>query len=72
MLLGNLDEKQINSVLVLLKALQQPVVSGSLPTEKQVVEWSDKYMKLYSASPKLYHKMGAVDLLKKLKDGDWQ
>jgi hypothetical protein len=50
--------------------LNKPIVSGSLPTEEQVEKWSEAWMKNFSCSPKLYHKMGALDLLRLLKGND--
>lgn len=50
--------------------LNKPIVSGSLPTEEQVEKWSEARMKNFSCSPKLYHKMGALDLLRMLKGND--
>lgn len=50
--------------------LNKPIVSGSLPTEEQVEKWSEACMKNFSCSPKLYHKMGALDLLRMLKGND--
>lgn len=57
-------------VLYEFEQLNKPIVSGSLPTEEQVIEWSEKLMKNYSASPKLYHKLGALDLLKLIRGND--
>jgi len=50
--------------------LNKPIVIGSLPTEEQVEKWSDALMKNFSCAPKLYHKMGALNLLRMLKGND--
>jgi len=50
--------------------LNKHIVIGSLPTEEQVQKWSDARMKNFSGAPKLYHKMGALNLLRMLKGND--